>query len=499
MDYLDPEKKKAHRRRIYVGYGLFAVAIGLATLILGFLANGFYVDRSGDFVQNGLVFVDSRPGGAEVYLNDKKQQGTTDARLVIPAGSYDIAVKKDGYRDWSRSLRLEGGSLRRLTYARLIPEQLETISNLDLRSQPVDASQSIDKQLIMLSHQDNPLSLTLVDTEQTPITAALLELPQTVVGDDTNAGVFNFLEWSSDDTNLLATYTVGEKVEYILINTENPDQSQNLSVLFNVPNDEIALIDRNNDRFFVFQTATKLLFRATLQNGLNPLPVIDTPLLEYQTFTNDWLLYVRESGDKGLVDVRFKRGNRDIQLKQLKTDDTYLLELAKLGSAPVMAISSPLENRVIVYNDPQDYLNKNPDAKIPVATTVLRIPSIIGLTFSSDSSVVLGYSDTLMASHEFDDDRSYVIPLENTLDLANKPRWIDGQHLAYSSNDVQKMIDFDGSNKYELKSSLSTLGSFYTDNIEQMITFSAPVPATDTAVAIPARLTSTSLLTENDR
>lgn len=499
MDYLDPDKKKAHKRRIYIGYGLFAIAIGLATLILGYLANGFYVDKSGDFVQNGLVFVDSRPGSADVYLNDKKQQGKTDARLVIPAGSYDIAVRKTGYRDWTRSLTLEGGSLRRLTYARLIPEQLETISNLDLRSQPIDASQSINKEWIVLSHQDNPSSLTLINTEQTPISATSIVIPQSIIGDATSAGAIEFIEWSDDNSSLLATYTLGDKVDYILIDTENTDQSQNLSVLLEEPTAEISLIDRNNDRFFVYQTTTKLLFTATVRNGLSPAPIVDTPLLEYQTFAGDWLLYVRESGEEGLVDVRFKRGDKDIQIKQLKTYDTYLLELAKLGSAPVMAISSPVENRAVVYNDPQDFLNKNPEARIPVATTVLRIPSIIGLTISSDSSVVLGYSDTLIASHEYDVDRSYVIPLEGPLDLANKPRWIDGQHLAYSSGDVQKMIDFDGSNIYELKSSLPTIGSFYTNNIDQIITFSAPVPAAETTLAVPARLTSTSLLTEADR
>jgi hypothetical protein len=499
MDYLDPEKKKAHRIRLFVGYGLFSVAIGMATLIIVYLANGFYVDRSGEFIQNGLVFVDSQPGGADVFLNGEKQQSKTDARLVVPSGSYTIDVKKDGYRDWSRSLNLEGGSLRRLTYARLIPQELEMLSTLNLRSQPIDASQSIDKNWILLSHQDSPSSVTVIDTKQTPLSAEKIVIPQAVVNDATESGVFKFIEWSDDAKHVLTTYTIGEQVQFILINRESPAQSQNITTLLSAPGDTISLIDRRSDQFFVYRAKSSLLYRATLKEGVDSEPIVATPLLAYKTFSDDWLLYIRESDDDGLVDVRFKRGDKDIQIKQLKTSSTYLLALSKLGSAPVMAISSPVENRAIVYNDPQNYLNNNPDAKVPLTTTVLRVPSIAGLTISSDSRVVLGYSDSLMASHEFDADRSYIIDLERPIDITIEPRWIDGQHLVYNSEGLQSMIDFDGSNNYKLVASLKTLGSFYTDNLDQIFTFDAPVAATETTPALPARLTSTSLLTEEDR
>ncbi len=298
---------------------------------------------------------------------------------------------------------------------------------------------------------------------------------------------------------MLTTYTIGEQVQYILINRESPAQSQNITTLLSAPGDTISLIDRRSDQFFVYRAKSSLLYRATLKEGVNSEPIVATPLLAYKTFSDDWLLYIRESDDDGLVDVRFKRGDKDIQIKQLETSSTYLLALSKLGSAPVMAISSPVENRAIVYNDPQNYLNNNPDAQIPLTTTVLRVPSIACLTISSDSRVVLGYSDSLMASNELDADRSYMIDLERPIDITIEPRWIDGQHLVYNSKGLQSMIDFDGSNNYKLVASLKTLGSFYTDNLDQIFTFDAPVAATETTPALPARLTSTSLLAEKDR
>ncbi len=62
MDFLDPRKKRAYKIRLYIGYFLMAVALSIGTLILLFEAYGYDVNhKTGEVIQNGLVFVDSRP------------------------------------------------------------------------------------------------------------------------------------------------------------------------------------------------------------------------------------------------------------------------------------------------------------------------------------------------------------------------------------------------------------------------------------------------------
>jgi hypothetical protein len=501
MDYLDPEKKRAHRIRLFIGYALLAVAIGVSTLILAYLANGYYVDRdTGEIIQNGLVFVDSNPSGADVYLNGEKQSGKTDARLVIPGGSYDIGVYKPGYRNWTRSLTLEGGSLRRLTYARLIPDTLETKPALTLQATPANTSQSIDKRWLFLAYSEVPLAYSIIDLSQAQLNEEVLSLPAGIVSAEN--GILEVVEWTNDDKYMLATYTAGESVEYLLLDRTNGAAAINLTTTFKLKDAEIALKDRTRDMYFVYRTDTNLLYEATLESGISESPIISIPLLAYKTFVKDWVLYVTSSGDEGLVDVRFKRGDKDILIKQIRTDKEYFLELAKLGNAPIMALSSPIEDRAIVYYDPEKYLNENPQSAIPVATTVLRVPLIKGLSISSDSSVVLAYGPENVASHEFDADRSYNFVSEKPLSLAQEPRWMDGQHFLFSTAGVQQMVDFDGSNQYELVESLPTLGSYYDDAIERMFTFtnSAEITANSTDVAKTiTTLSITELLIEADR
>jgi hypothetical protein len=104
-----------------------------------------------------------------------------------------------------------------------------------------------------------------------------------------------------------------------------------------------------------------------------------------------------------------------------------------------------------------------------------------------------------MASHEFEPDRSYNFIIDVELDDKQEPRWVDGQHLSFSSGGVQYMIDFDGSNLYKLVSSMPTIGSYYSNSINTMFTFSESKFDESSNTNLPATLQTTSLLTEADR
>ena len=126
MDFLDPKKQRAHTIRIMVGYVLIAIALILTTTILIYQAYGFGVDRNGKVIQNGLVFVSSTPNPATIYVNGKKNDNQTNARLLLSSGQDTFSLQRDGYREWKRAVSVEGSSVERFDYPFLFPKTLQT-------------------------------------------------------------------------------------------------------------------------------------------------------------------------------------------------------------------------------------------------------------------------------------------------------------------------------------------------------------------------------------
>ncbi len=483
MDYLDPKKKKNKRARLMLGYALLGIAIGFATIIFVYLTNGYYLDNTtGTVIQNGLIYIDSKPESAEVYLNGEKQRGSTDARLVVPEGKYDISLYREGYRDWSRKLILEGGSLRRLTYARLVPEDIDNQLAVNLPSVPTMQSQSIDKRWLIMAFKDDPLIMRVLDLNKDTLNLEEVPLPLELLKTKL-PGSWKVLDWADDNKTFLAEYRTTESVEYALIDRDKPENSINIKDVFKDQKfTSVSMRDRKKDLLFLHYASTGALFRANSTSALIE-PVLND-VVDYTSFGNDAILYVSETGAKeGHVKAILNKDGEDYLLREIKKDTKYLLDMSKLGNALVIGVGSKAENRVIVFNDPIAAINDNDFSSIPVPTTVLRVDGPEELAISSDSSTIMARGGQRFASHEFDAARSYNYKVEEVPDKGQETRWMDGQHLTFSSGGKQIMMDFDGSNIYTLLESDPLLGSIFDSSIDDMYTFLPPEKA-----GSPARL-----------
>src|SRR5687767_3789876 len=149
MEFLDPKKQKAHLIRLAIGYVLIGTALILTTVILLYRAYGFGISN-GEVIQNGLIFVSSRPNPADLYVNGQKREETTNARLLMQAGQYTFELQRDGYRSWKRAINVEGGAVVRFDYPVLFPAKLtaETTRKYDVR--PALATQSPDQRWLLV-------------------------------------------------------------------------------------------------------------------------------------------------------------------------------------------------------------------------------------------------------------------------------------------------------------------------------------------------------------
>ena len=72
--------------------------------------------------ETGIIYISSNPKGAEVYIDGVKK-GTTPIRLSLKEGMHKITLRKEGYRDYTKDVKIEGGkeiklsvNLNKITY-----------------------------------------------------------------------------------------------------------------------------------------------------------------------------------------------------------------------------------------------------------------------------------------------------------------------------------------------------------------------------------------------
>ena len=238
-----------------IGYGLVAIAIGLTSVILVYGAYGYGINtKTGELIQNGLLFVDSKPSGASIYLNDELKQNTTGARLTVSAGNYDLKITKTGYRDWSRRFSLNEHSIVRFSYPFLFPITL-TAQNIKTYTQlPPLVSQTPDKHWLLVQVPTNDAKnviFDMYDTTKPDQPPSQLVLPTGLLGGSGQGDSLKTLEWASDNNHLLLEHNYSSGQEFIIFNRADPSTSINVSRIFGVAATQMSLRNKKIDQLYI--------------------------------------------------------------------------------------------------------------------------------------------------------------------------------------------------------------------------------------------------------
>lgn len=495
MEFLDPQAERRHRILLFVGYGLITIAIAIASLILLYWSYGYSLTNEGEVQQNGLVFVSSRPEGATITLNGLKETSKTNARLTLTSGTYDMKLTLDGYREWRREVKVQGGDVQRFTYPKLFPAKLVTTPIRSLEAAPLAATQSPSSRWLLMKHVATPNTFTLYDLRRPaePVASELTVPIETITPGD-GAQSWKVIEWASDDRYVVfehgfSTAGVADH-EYVLLDRTAPERSQNLTRTLTLSVDEeLTLFNKKFDQYYVYNRQTKIL-RAFNANGkvlANQLEHV----LAYATHGDNSVLYVTDVGEDGgqkmgTVNAVLRQNSRRMVLRELPaTSSGYVLNLTQYSESWYVALGATDGTGVYLYRNPLD--QSVAATKLPRTWRFLRIQNPTSVSFSINSQFVLAQSGQTCVVYDAENIETRRFILERTLDSPQtKVQWMDGHHLTYVSGGKVIVVEYDNQNAVELQASLPQFGAYFSGNQEYAF---ALEPAEGSAV----QLTSTPL------
>lgn len=488
MDFLDPKKQRRHTIMLYSGYVLIGIAILIATIVLVYQANGFGVNGKGQVVQNGLVFFSSQPNPADIYLDGKRNDKRTNARLNIPAGSYDVRLAREGYHDWSHRLTVLGGDVQSYEYPFLFPKQYDTSVAANYEVAPALASQSRDRRWLLVQPQANAAKFDVYDITDETLESESIEIPATIATASAEAHTWQAVQWANNSQFILLKHSFGQSVEYILLNRANAAESVNLSKAWGVTPASVTLIDNRHDQYHLFM-ADGTLSRATLE-APTPVTVLEK-VLNYKSYGTKQILYVTsEDSAEGRVQVKILNGDKSYPVRELSANTTYVLDMAEYRGKQYVVAGAGSENVVYVYENPIQQLN-DPDLERPNALRAIRVAGATYVEFSPSTRYIMAQKGTTFGVYDIYLKDVHVYTINSPLDAPQAhANWMDGARLTYVTGGKQIVFDYDGQNYQTMVDTNVALGGYFSRDYDYFYGFAANEAAASvlnqTALRTPA-------------
>jgi hypothetical protein len=478
MDFLDPRKKRAHHIRLMIGYCLVAIAIGLGTVVLVYSAYGYGVNtKNGDIVQNGLLFVDSKPGGANIYLNNKSVNQTTSARLILPAGDYDLALKKTGYRDWERKFSLDEHTISRYVYPFMFPNKPVTATLKTYTSQPPLFTESPDRHWLLVQSPPTaakPATFEEYDAGDLTKPAVALELPANLLTNPTLPGsTLTDVEWSTDNTHLLLQHNFQGGSEFIVLDRNDPVKSFNVNKLFSVTPTQVALHNKKADQLYIYQQDGGTLVLGDTGKSTLPAPIL-RHVLAFKPYGNDIINYVTDANmPAGKAQSRIWNSGHSYALYTFPAGEKYMLDTASYSGHTYFVDGSSALGRVNLYKDPLNDL-QNPSVGRAVPMLTLQANGANKVSFSDIARFIALEGGQNFAVYDLETDSHFQYTVQAP--LAAAPDWMDGHRLIGESNGNVFVMDYDAINQQSLVPTSTPLGGFFSRDYNKMFTLA---PATN--------------------
>jgi hypothetical protein len=485
MDFLDPEKQKAHARRLLLGYVLIGLIVLLGTTILLYLSYGFGLDKNGKVIQNGLVFLSSQPDGATIYINGQ-QADQTNTRLTLPAGSYIAEIRRTGYSSWKRAITVEGGSVERFDYPFLYPAQLVTTTLKQYTAAPGMTTQSPDRRWLLVNVTADQFDLYDLSTAKP--TPKQLAISSDMYAAASVTKSWEAVQWDEADRYVILKRTY-EKAgqagsEYLLVDRDKPEQSVNLTLTLGINPTTITMRDGNYDQYYLFDENAHQLLTATLKKPTPQSYIKD--VLAFKADKDQLLYATPDKTATGKVQLRMYDNNKSYLLRTAPESTKYLLNLAKYNGNWLVAAGSQNEDKVYVYKNPLDKL-KDADKPVLVPVQILKLTTPQYVSFGLNGRYVMIENAGKFAVYDAERDKGYASEMKTPFDTTQAhAEWMDGYRLTANSNGKLTVFDYDGANANTLMPLQAGTIPFFDHTYGKVYAFNSSNALTATALLTPA-------------
>lgn len=443
-----PTKKARLIRRIVLSAVATLAVIIIVTASVLFML-GYRLDSGNGRLELGaLLQFDSTPNGASILLDGQATGDRTASKRTVLAGEHTITYQRSGYEDWSRTLRLEAGTLTWLDYPRLVPTQ-RVIEPVLAFPELADVLFSPEGRWAIALQSANVPALRLIDLRSEQVSSREIVLPASLYSESANPEVthrFDIVAWDAGGRYVLMTHMYGDQREWLVIDTQTADQDRNISRALSTNFSDVQFSGTNGRTFYGLSDGVlrKLdLSAGTLSGGLI------TRVESFSVYETNIVAYVGTNPDHAEQRVAGVYRDGDEEPHVLRTTDSLdtslRITVGRYFSDDYVAIAEGAKVDILKGSYPgsssQDVSSLQPFANMELTNAVTD------LSFSPESEYVVAQAGASFASYEIEYRRSAAgVLLVPDGAVAARLQWLDDAYLWADTAGSLTMRDFDNAN-----------------------------------------------------
>ncbi|NCU30686.1 PEGA domain-containing protein [Candidatus Saccharibacteria bacterium] len=447
--------KKQRQKRLIITYIIMTFAIIVISalciaLVLGWRFSG------GQVKQGALVQFASFPSSATVTLDGTILNLKTPGKRDVDAGSHDVTISKEDYRNWNKQLSLEPGEVRWINYARLIPKDVDTKV---LKEYP-NLSQilpSIDRDYIMVVPDATKPELEIIDIRdlkqitytQFAIPSASLSLPPEIATHS-----YRLIEWSLDSKYILVEHKYGDSIEFIRIDCKNFANAVNLTVKFGVPIADVHF--STGDVFYGIDSGNMRRYDMNAEALSEPLARNVTKM---KLFGDTDIALLRQENARFIVETYID--GKITKIVDYDETRPILMDIASYYNNRYLSISRG--NELVVYENPHR-LEKGQEPQ-QYTKQIFEGGEIKWLDMSSVGRFVIAGQSRQWITYDIELDTKSDINLAGMPGYESvPPQWIDESNIISIADNKLRMVDFNGDNEQVILNTLLNFPVSLNDN-----------------------------------
>lgn len=444
--------------------------LALVSILVLFML-GYQFNRSeGTIEQGGLVQFNTTPTGAEVLIDGKNLGARTASRKTMSTGQHFISMQRTGYQAWQKSIDVMPGSVLWLTYARLIPNDLDPVEIADFTSVTSSAA-APDRRKIAIKEVAATPAIQLADISRDDVEVNELALPADsyTAPSEGQAQTFTIEKWHDASRHLLVRHVYDKnKTEWLIVDTENVAETKNVTGLLGV--DATKVIFSRDSASVVYALVDKRIRKIDVNERTLSGPLVSN-VAEFSLYGRSTIVYkTLLDGDTGKRSIGYYTDGA--------SKSRTLRSYADNGKIPLhVAIGQYFNDYyfAISYDETVEILKgalPRSDVADPSNLKVVSTMTVPGgvrhLSTRTSGRFVVAQTANAYIVHDIELDKTTTTKLKNATPVTEELGWLDGYTLWSDQGGTLRIYEFDGANQHDIMSVSSGHDATYSQNAKYL-------------------------------